>query len=223
MKLGETKDDCYKDAGLESETAYRYQVVPYIVTGDGTLYEGERSDVISAETVEQRGSEPETTEHSCTEIDTDDETAATQVKVGKIYTIGNYKYKVLSKTAVSVIGCKKKSITSLSIKSTVKIEGRTYKVTSIAAKAFTNCKKVKKVTIGANVQTIGGKAFYKLSKLKKITIKSKKLKKVGSKAITGVNKKLVIKVPYSKKKNYRKKYKKLFKKSVGFKSTMKIS
>lgn len=223
VMVSDTQDDSYKEDGLQSEVIYRYQIVPYFTAKDGTLYEGEISNDILAGTMKQGVTEPETTEHCCTEVSMDDETTTSQGKIGTIYTIGNYKYKVISKTAVAVTGCVKKNTTSLSIKATVKADGHTYKVTSIAANAFTKCKKVKKVTIGTNVQSIGSKAFYKLSKLKKITIKSKQLKKVGSKAITGVNKKLVIKVPYSKKKTYQKKYKKLFKKSVGFKSTMKIS
>lgn len=240
VKVGETQNDSYKDDGLQSETTYCYQVVPYIAAEDGTLYEGEISDAISVETIKQEATEPGNTEQGTTEpgatepektesgtteqsaatkVPGDSETITSQEENGTLFTIGNYKYKVISKTAVSVTGCVKKNTTSLSIKSTVKADGRTYKVTSIAANAFTNCKKVKRVTIGTNVQSIGSKAFYRLSKLKKITIKSKQLKKVGSKAITGVNKELVIKVPFSKKK----KYQKLFKKSVGFKATMKIS
>ena len=81
-----------------------------------------------------------------------------------------------------------------------------------------NCKKLKKVTIGKYVTTIGKNAFYGDKKLKKIVIKTKKLKKVGKNALKGISKTAQIQVPKSK----RSKYKKLFKKSTGYVSTMKV-
>ena len=62
--------------------------------------------------------------------------------------------------------------------------------------------------IGANVKTIGSAAFAGDKKLKSIVVKSKVLKKVGSKAFKGINKKAVIKVPKAKKKAYNKLFKK---------------
>ena len=91
-------------------------------------------------------------------------------------------------------------------------------VLSIGNQAFAKCSKLTKVVIGKNVKTIGKKAFYKCSKLKQITIKGKKLKKVGKKAITGIYKKAIIKVPAAKKKYY----KKLWNKSKGFTKGMKV-
>lgn len=91
-------------------------------------------------------------------------------------------------------------------------------VTTISDKAFYNCKKLTKITIPSKVAKIGKQTFGSCKKLKSITIKSTKLKSVGSKAITGINKSATIKVP---KKKY-KSYKKLFKSSTGFKNTMKI-
>jgi len=63
-----------------------------------------------------------------------------------------------------------------------------------------------KVTIPANVRKISSKAFYGCKKLKKITIKTSKLTKrtVGSKAFKGIYSRVVIKVPKSRKKAYKK-------------------
>ncbi len=124
---------------------------------------------------------------------------------------------------------KNKNITSVTIPSTVTIDGITYKVTSIQKNAFSGCKKLKSVTIGSNITTIGDKAFYKCTKLSKITIpakvskigkqafygckklatitiKTKKLtsKKVGSKAFTGTPKNAKVKVPSKSLKSYKK-------------------
>lgn len=127
------------------------------------------------------------------------------------------------------------------IPASVKIKGKTYKVTKIAANAFRNnkgliritlgrnvtavgknafsgCKKLEEVTLGNKVTKIEKNAFANCKKIEKITIRSKKLKKVEKNVIKGSNKKLWIVVPKSKVKKYRK----LFKKSTGYKKSMAI-
>ena len=136
---------------------------------------------------------------------------------------GKYTYKV-TKTSKNQGGTvefsgnvKGKETGTVTVPNTIKINGKKYKVTSIAPKAFANNKKVKKVVIGNNVKTIKKKAFYNARNLKKITIganvatierqafgslpklekiivKSKKLKKVHKKAFSPLKRKLVIKV-----------------------------
>ncbi len=103
---------------------------------------------------------------------------------------------------------KKKS--TVSIPATIKVDGVTYKVTSIAKNAFKNNKKIKRLTIGKNVSKIGSKAFYGCKKLKTITIQTTKLtiKKTGSKAFKGIPSKATIKVPKKKYKAYKKMFKK---------------
>ena len=111
----------------------------------------------------------------------------------------------------------------------VTIDGVTYKVTSIADNAFKVNKKLKKVvvgsnitsigknafagctsltsiTIGKNVKKIGKNAFTGCKKLKSIIIKTKKLttKTVKKGAFNGISKKVVVKVPKSKYKTYKK-------------------
>lgn len=118
---------------------------------------------------------------------------------------------------------------NVKIKSSVKVLGITYKITAIAANTFKNNKKITSVTIGSNVTSIGKSAFEKCAKLKsvtlsknvesigknafkdckklkKITIKSTKLDADGVKkgAFSGINKKVVVKVPKSKYSAYKK-------------------
>ena len=98
--------------------------------------------------------------------------------------------------------------------SKVTIDGITYKVTSIAAKAFSGHKTLKKVTIGKYISSIGAKAFYKAAALEKVIIKSKKLKSanigasVFSKAGTA-GEGITFIVPSSKLKSYKKLFKKI--------------
>lgn len=141
----------------------------------------------------------------------DDNTQRSTVKPGDTFKVKGNKYKV-TKVAGSKQGTvtfaapKSKKVTSVTIPSTVSYGGKKYQVTAIGSKAFSKARKLKKVTIGARVSQIGNKAFYGCKKLKNITMKTKKLasRKVGSKAFTGVYKKVTIKVPKSKKKTYKK-------------------
>ena len=99
---------------------------------------------------------------------------------------------------------------TVTIPATITVEGITYKVTSIAANAFkdnkkvtkviigknvtaigknafSGCSKLKTVTVGTNVTTISDKAFYKCTALTKITIPSK-VNKIGKSAFYGCKK-----------------------------------
>lgn len=123
---------------------------------------------------------------------------------------------------------------NISIPSTVKINGISYKVTSIAANAFKNNKKITKVKIGSNVTSIGKNAFNGCSKLKTLTIGNNvvsigdnaflncisiktvtipaKVKKIGKQAFYGCKKLKTIKIST----------KKLMSKNVGSKAFAKI-
>ena len=139
------------------------------------------------------------------------------------------------------LSAKDKKAKKVTIPKTVTVDNVKYQVTGIAAKAFKNskklqtavipdtvteigtgsfegCKNLKSVTIGKNVTFIGKNAFKNCKNLKKITVKSTKLKKVGKGALTGINKKCVIKVP----KKQLKSYKSLFK-GKGQKKSVKIT
>ena len=130
-------------------------------------------------------------------------------KVGTRYTVSGSTYKVTKAGAEVMVYKTSKAARSVTIPATIKAKGITYKVTSIGAKAFNSNKKLKKVTIGANIAKISNNAFYKCRSLKTVIIKSVLLTKktANKKAFKGVNKKMVIKVPKKMKKAYVKMFK----------------
>lgn len=132
------------------------------------------------------------------------------------YTVGNFEYNIVDNNAV-LINTANNNAASLKMAAAVTINGVSYKVTGISASAFKNCKNLRSVVIGKNVQVIAKNAFAGCSRLKKVTIKSVKIKKIGKNAFKDINKKTVIKIPKSKNKTY----KKLLKKS-GLKRTVRI-
>lgn len=125
-------------------------------------------------------------------------------KVGTRYTISGSTYKVTKAGAEVMVYKTSKVARSVIIPATIKAKGITYKVTAIGTKAFNGNKKLKKVTIGANIAKISNNAFFKCPALKTVTVKTMKLTKktAGKKAFKGVNKKMVIKVPKKMKKAY---------------------
>ncbi len=110
------------------------------------------------------------------------------------------------KGIATVTGASNKNATKVAIPDKVKIGGKTYKVTKIAANAFKGMKKLKTVTIGKNVKEIGKNAFNGCKKLKTVTIKTTQLTKssVKSGAFKGIDAKATVKCPKSKLKDYKK-------------------
>lgn len=108
-------------------------------------------------------------------------------------------YKVLSvKTGALTVEYLKptnKNIKSVSMKTYITYGGKKYKIVKIAVKAFMNCKKLIKVTVGKNVRTIGKKAFANCKALKTVQIpKGLKKSKIPKNEFTGCRKKPKIKV-----------------------------
>lgn len=99
---------------------------------------------------------------------------------------------------------------TITIPAQVTIKGVTYKVTSVGASACRNRAGITKVIIGKNVTKIGNRVFSGCKKLKKVIIKTTKLTEstVGSNAFSGISSRVVVKVPESKVKAYRKLFKK---------------
>lgn len=125
-------------------------------------------------------------------------------KAGTKYTVAGCQYKVTKAGAeVSLIKTNKKA-KRVTIPAVIKVNGVTYKVTSIGAKAFNGNKKLTKITVGTNIKRISNNAFYKCKSLKMVNIKSMLLTKktANKKAFKGVGKKMVIKVPKKVKKAY---------------------
>lgn len=125
-------------------------------------------------------------------------------KAGTKVIVGGNQYTVTkagSEVRFSKANAKARAIT---VPSTIKAKGITYKVTSIGANAFKNCKKLTKATIGANVRVIKTKAFKNCPKLKTVTIKTALLTKktASKKCFSKVNKRMVIKSPRKVKRAY---------------------
>lgn len=123
---------------------------------------------------------------------------------GNLYTVGDYKYKIINASTVAFAGIKNTKTTKITIPKTVKISGRSFKVTAITDKALSGKNKVTSVTIGANVTTIGKEAFKNCKKLDTITINSTKLKTVGKNTFKGIKSNAKIKVPNKKLTSYKK-------------------
>ena len=96
-----------------------------------------------------------------------------------------------------VLGTKKKSAEKVKIRASIQANGKKYKVTGIAGKAFNKRKKLKKVTIGKNIRTIGKEVFRGCDKLDTVVIKTTRLTSstVRDKAFKGVSKKAKIQCP----------------------------
>ena len=146
--------------------------------------------------------------------------------VNTCFRVGNLKYRVTANQIVTCYGATNSRVTKISIPSTVRYNGVTYRVTSIWANAFKNKSRLTTVSIGHNVSVIGKNAFYKCKKLKKvtigtglaqinpgafrgvkkgctITIKSLKLKKVSSRLDQSVSR-MTVRVPKRKYSAYKK-------------------
>lgn len=130
-------------------------------------------------------------------------------KTGTKYAVGGNQYTVL-KAGLSVRFSKANpKAKTATIPNTITVDGISYKVAEIGANAFNNNKKIKKVTIGANVVKIANKAFNKCPSLRNVIIKTTLLTKktASKKCFSKVHKKMVIKVPKKVKKSYAKIFK----------------
>lgn len=198
-----TADDSNEDdfGTIQSEAGYGSYI-----TANGKYLVPEKAITTKTFTVTVSAAEKE----ASTDTKTDD-TKTDYSKTDQKAYVGNIQYKVpAGKTEASAIGAKKNQKT-ITIPATVQINGKSYKVTSIAASAFKKQTKLKTVKIGKNVKTIGkeafsgdtalttvtigagvtkiaDKAFYGDKKLSKLTL-GKNVKTIGVQAFYG-NKKL---------------------------------
>ncbi len=109
------------------------------------------------------------------------------------------KYKVMTagKEVAYTAPADKKNITSAAIPDTVSVGGVSYKVTSVANKAFEKAPKLKSVTIGKNVTSIGTNAFANCTKLTTVKFKGTKCKTIGTGAFKGAKALKIISIPNS--------------------------
>ena len=90
---------------------------------------------------------------------------------------------------------KNKKATTVTIPASIKDEnGVSYKVTSVAPKAFQNNKKIKTVKLGSNIKSVGKNAFKGCTNLKKVTL-DKNLKEISSSAFAGCTKLTSVTIP----------------------------
>ena len=108
-------------------------------------------------------------------------------RVNTSFRVGNLKYRVTANQVVTCYGTTNSRVTKISIPSTIRYNGVTYRVTSIWANAFKKKSRLTTVSIGHNVSVIGKNAFYKCKKLKKVTIGTG-LTQINSGAFRGVKK-----------------------------------
>ncbi len=139
-------------------------------------------------------------------------TAKQPAAKGTVLTVPEWKCQVrvtsdaVADPTVEYLATTNKKASTIKVPDSVTVDGITYKVTAVAAKALSGNKKVKKAVLGANVLSIGKNAFAKCKNLKKIEVKSSQWNKksVGKNAFKGTSKKLVIKVPKKKAAAYKK-------------------
>ena len=126
-------------------------------------------------------------------------------KAGTSYTISGNEYKISKPGAEVILVKTSKTTKNVTVPAQIYVQGITYKVTSIGAKAFNNNKNLTKVTIGTNIIKINSNAFFNCKNLKTVTIKSVRLtgKTANKKAFKNAHKKLVIRVPKKVKKIYK--------------------
>ena len=145
---------------------------------------------------------------------------APAVKDGDTAVVNDSTYTVTSAAAGTAAIAKAKNTKKVTVPDTVAVNGVTLKVTKVNANAFTG-KKIRTVTLGANIDTIEKYAFKK-SKAKTLVVKTKALTKASVKGSLKGSKVKTVKVKVgSKKENkkYVKKYKKFFtKKNAGKKA-----
>ena len=134
------------------------------------------------------------------------------VQKNAVYTVSRLKYKISSAdtsgkgTVVFTGATDKAARKALTIPTTVKIGGKSFRVTAIGTSAISGAKKLTTVKIGANIMTVGAKAFYGCSKLSNVTIFGTKLTtaKTGANAFKGIRSNCRFKVPASRVSAYKK-------------------
>lgn len=124
------------------------------------------------------------------------------LKEGDVISFRNVDYVVLDAAGktVSAAKCSNAKASSVTIPDAIDGKGTLYKVVQIGEKAFSGCKKLKQITIGANVTSIGKQAFGGCKKLGKVTLKGSALKSVGKGAFQKTSAKMTVTAPKKMKK-----------------------
>lgn len=154
-----------------------------------------------------------------------------EAPVGKVFTIGKYRYKITTGSTAEFTGLGKTGEKKVTVPKSITLGGSSFRVNSIAAKAlyknkkvttvgignnvktigksaFEGCKQLKSVTVGTGVTKINAKAFKNCSKLQTVTLRSKQIKSMGKEGFKGIKSNAAIKVPSKKMASYKKMLKK---------------
>lgn len=154
-----------------------------------------------------------------------------EAPVGKVFTIGKYRYKITTGSTAEFTGLGKTGEKKVTVPKSITLGGSSFRVNSIAAKAlyknkkvttvgignnvktigksaFEGCKQLKSVTVGTGVTKINAKAFKNCSKLQNVTLRSKQIKSMGKESFKGIKSNSTIKVPSKKMASYKKMLKK---------------
>ena len=154
-----------------------------------------------------------------------------EAPVGKVFTIGKYRYKITTGSTAEFTGLGKTGEKKVTVPKSITLGGSSFRVNSIAAKAlyknkkvttvgignnvktigksaFEGCKQLKSVTVGTGVTKINAKAFKNCSKLQTVTFRSKQIKSMGKESFKGIKSNAAIKVPSKKMASYKKMLKK---------------
>lgn len=154
-----------------------------------------------------------------------------EAPVGKVFTIGKYRYKITTGSTAEFTGLGKTGEKKVTVPKSITLGGSSFRVNSIAAKAlyknkkvttvgignnvktigksaFEGCKQLKSVTVGTGVTKINAKAFKNCSKLQTVTLRSKQIKSMGKESFKGIKSNAAIKVPSKKMASYKKMLKK---------------
>ncbi|KAI4449018.1 hypothetical protein C823_003547 [Eubacterium plexicaudatum ASF492] len=110
---------------------------------------------------------------------------------GTDITKGNNLYKVSSSNpgnpTVKFVGLVNANVSTVTIPETVSSGGVRYRVTLITNNALKGNKSITSVVINKNMKSISAKAFYNCKKLKKIKLKSKDIIKINNKAFSKIH------------------------------------
>ena len=204
--------------------------VPVKVVQDVEAYNKEQAEKAAAEkaaaekaAAEKAAAEKAAAEKAAAEKAAAEKAAAEQAELAKTaagttHTVSNSKYKVLTNVSGANSGTvafiTAKNAKSVAVPETVKLNGKTFKVTQVNANAFKG-KKIRTVTIGKNVKTIKRNAFKK-SPATKIILKTKLLKKAKVKGCLKGSKIKTVQVKVGSKSQNKKtvkSYKKIFTKA----------
>lgn len=188
----------YKDGTKKAITGYGVSATKALTVSDKTVtisYHGK--NVAQAITVNPKKTATPAPEPLATGK------SVTDSKTGNVYKVTKSDKK---NPTVEYTAPKKGAKNTVTVPDTVTIDGIKYSVTTIAANAFKNNKKITKIVVGKNIAGIGKNAFSGCKKLKTITIKTTKLtsKNVKKDAFKGIPKKTVIQVPKKSLKSYKK-------------------